>query len=169
MARMGKMMKKRMLAAILVFAAIAMMLSAVEVSAKALPKDPGRIVFQGRIKKVSHKGLLRMQKLNRSPNASDYQMYKNKPFYVIKLDRPKSMRLSHVDGMLRHQVKLIDITNIPGIGKYVNKRCTFSIKASDTWWPSDSSLPLGEPRTWDIHIYDKKTRSWAELKYVYSE
>ena len=30
----------------------------------------------------------------------------------------------------------------------------FSIDPQTTWWPSDTSLPLGQPHTSDLHVLD---------------
>ena len=36
--------------------------------------------------------------------------------------------------------------------KYYGQHLTFSIDPNNTYWPSDTSLPLGQPGTDDIHI-----------------
>lgn len=151
--------KKRLLTLFLVLTTAVIILGAGTASAKSLPKDKGRIVFQGRIRKVSHSKLLKIQKeKDPNPGYSD----KNRKYYIIQLTRPQNMTLNSVDGMYRGLVKIIDASYTKDIEKYVGKTCTISINPKKTEWPSDTSLPLGQPRTSDLHIRTKK--GWTKLK-----
>ena len=47
---------------------------------------------------------------------------------------------------------MIDVTYAQGLESYDGQHVTFSIDPNNTWWPSDTSLPLGQPRTDDVHI-----------------
>lgn len=162
----GKLFQRKMMVTVLLAMLLFTVLSAGVVSAKSLPKDKGRVVLQGRVRKLSHKGLLKLQKLKKSPNPSDYKTYKNKKFYVIVLDKPRKISLySDADSCFyKWKVRLIDVSGIKGIKKYAGKHCIFSINKMLTYIPSDTSLPLGEPRTRNLHIYRKSSRSWVELK-----
>ena len=164
---MEKIMKKYrriMMVTMMLLAVTGVFMLSDKASAKTLPKDNKRIVFQGSIKKVSHKGLLKMQGLKKSPNPTDYEYYKNTKFYIIKLKPAKKMKLQSVDGMSKRKVKLVNVTYVAGLDKYIGKNCIFSISGKDTWWPSDTSLPLGEPSTKNLHIYQKSSHSWKKMK-----
>ena len=46
------------------------------------------------------------------------------------------------------------ITGAPGLDGLDGQHLTFSIDAASAWWPSDTSLPLGQPGTQDVHVLD---------------
>ena len=43
-------------------------------------------------------------------------------------------------------------TGADGLEQYIGQSLTVSIDADDTWWPSDTSLPMGQPRTSDVNV-----------------
>ena len=64
------------------------------------------------------------------------------------------MTLRSGDGSGSHEgeVSLIDVTGADGLEQYIGQSLTVSIDADDTWWPSDTSLPIGQPHTSDVHV-----------------
>ncbi len=49
---------------------------------------------------------------------------------------------------------MIRIDDVDGMDQYEGQHITFSIDPAHTFWPSDTSLPFGQPGTRDIHILD---------------
>ena len=49
---------------------------------------------------------------------------------------------------------MIDITQAAGLEQYDGQHIVFSIDPDETWWPSDTSLPLGEPSTDNVHVLE---------------
>ena len=64
------------------------------------------------------------------------------------------MELTSVDGMRSGEVRMINVTGAPGLDGLDGQHLTFSIDAASAWWPSDTSLPLGQPGTQDVHVLD---------------
>lgn len=75
-------------------------------------------------------------------------------YYLIVLDEPQTMDLRSGDGLGSRggEVHLVDVSYAEAIAQYAGQHLTFSIDPGRTYWPSDASLPLGEPRTEDVHI-----------------
>ena len=47
---------------------------------------------------------------------------------------------------------MIWVSEPAGLEAYAGQHVTFSIDPEHMFWPSDTSLPLGQPRTEDVHI-----------------
>ena len=74
---------------------------------------------------------------------------------LIVLDTPQEMTLQSGDPMGSPRsglVKLISVKNVEGLEQYDGQHLTFSIDPTKTYWPSDTSLPLGQPQAWDLHV-----------------
>lgn len=76
---------------------------------------------------------------------------KIKPFRLIVLDQPQVMELRDSDGTSAGEVRMIKI-NSADLSQYDGQHLTFSIDPSNTWWPGDTSLPLNQPGTDDVHV-----------------
>ena len=63
----------------------------------------------------------------------------------------QEMTLQAVDAPSKGLVRLIDVSNA-NLSHSDGDNLIFSIDPSVTWWPSDTSLPLGQPKTRDVHI-----------------
>ena len=85
---------------------------------------------------------------NPDPGSEKY-----KTFYLIVLDTPQIIAANNADGeLVSRTAKIIDVSYADDMVQYVGQHITFSIDPHMTGWPSDTSLPLGEPGTRDIHI-----------------
>ena len=118
-------------------------------STAQLPADGDRIVFRGTLKAYSHSEVVALQ------GQGDPEPDRGETYYLIVLDAPQTMNLRSGDptsGLRSGEVHLIDVTYAEGIAQYVGQSLVFSIDPNRTYWPTDASLPLGEPRTDDIHI-----------------
>lgn len=113
-----------------------------------LPADGDRIVFQGTLDAYSHSEVVALQ------GQGDPEADRGETYYLIVLDAPQTMNLRSGDGQSSRdgEVHLVDVTYAEGIAQYAGQNLIFSIDPNQTHWPSDASLPLGEPRTDDVHI-----------------
>lgn len=116
----------------------------------ALPTDGDRIVFRGTLGAYSYSEVLDLQGQADPNPGSDM----GETYYLIVLDEPQTMAVTRGDGSgsREGEVHLIDVTYAEGIAQYAGQHLAFSIDPGRTYWPSDASLPLGEPRTDDVHI-----------------
>lgn len=114
----------------------------------ALPTDGDRVVFRGTLNAYSHSEVVALQ------GQGDPEPDRGETYYLIVLDEPQNMTLTSGDGLSSRdgEVHLIDVTYAEGIAQYTGQHLTCSIDPNQTYWPSDVSLPLGEPRTNDVHI-----------------
>lgn len=120
-------------------------------SSAAPAQDGDRIVFTGTIDTYTHDEVVALQG-QPDPNApwSDTTA----TYRLIVLDAPQTMELTSVDGMRSGEVRMINVTGAPGLDGLDGQHLTFSIDAASAWWPSDTSLPLGQPGTQDVHVLD---------------
>ena len=64
------------------------------------------------------------------------------------------MELQGLDSLRSDEVRLIDVTGAEGLEGYDGQHLTFSIDPARTYWPSDTSMPVGQPSTLDVRIVD---------------
>lgn len=116
----------------------------------ALPTDGNRYVFTGTINTYSHDEVLALQGISDPNPGSDY----GETYRLIVLDTPQSMELmsGSRDGLRSGTVSIIDVTGASGLEQYDGQNLIFSIEPTETYWPSDTSLPVGEPNTADVHV-----------------
>ena len=62
------------------------------------------------------------------------------------------MELEGIDGPRSGEVKVIAIFDTEDTAGYEGQHLTFSIDPQNTYWPSDTSMPVGHPTTGDIHV-----------------
>jgi RNA polymerase sigma factor (sigma-70 family) len=119
-------------------------------SETALPTDGNRYVFTGTVNTYSHNEVLALQGISDPNPGSDM----GETYTLIVLDTPQSMELMSGggDGLRSGTVSIIDVTDVSGIEQYIGQNLIFSIEPTATYWPSDTSLPLGEPSTADVHV-----------------
>ncbi|MBQ2663863.1 MAG: sigma-70 family RNA polymerase sigma factor, partial [Clostridia bacterium] len=116
-----------------------------------LPTDGNRTVLTGTVGTYTYDEVLALQGIS-DPNPG-YSSTKNKPIRLIVLDSPQTITANNADGELRSgTANIIDVSYADNIEQYSGQHITFSIDPHMTGWPSDASLPLGEPSTRDIHI-----------------
>ena len=116
----------------------------------AQPTDGDRIVFTGTLGAYSYSDVLALQEIP-DPNPGSDQ---GETYWLIVLDTPQGMTLRSGDGSGSYEgeVSLIDVTGADGLEQYIGQSLTVSIDADDTWGPSDTSLPMGQPRTSDVNV-----------------
>lgn len=123
-----------------------------------LPTDGDRTVLTGTMGVYSYDEVLSLQGTP-DPNPYTGQKWdtrKSRKYYLIILDTPQELYLSNGDGVGFSDGKASIIKLQEGISdkmkEYAGQHITFSIDPENTWWPSDTGLPLGEPYTEDIRI-----------------
>ena len=116
-----------------------------------LPEDGDRLVLTGTLNEYSYDDVAAMA--GNYP-ANDYERQLNPAYWLIELDQPQIIEIMSGGGpeLISDEASLIWISDPSGLEQYAGQHVTFSIDPSATWWPSDVSLPLGEPRTADVHI-----------------
>ena len=122
------------------------------VSEAALPTDGDRIVLQGTLNEYSAEDLGALQGLS----AAEAQAFGGGYTYrILLLDEPQSMTLRSSDPTSNGYsgtVSLIEVSDAGDLSQYLGQHLIFSIDPNQTFWPSDASLPMGQPRTSDVHI-----------------
>lgn len=73
-------------------------------------------------------------------------------YRLIVLDQPREMELLGTDEYRSGEVFLINVTEAAELAQYEGQHLTFSIDPSTCRWPSDTSLPVGQPSTADVHV-----------------
>lgn len=125
-----------------------------EPTAAALPAGGDQLVLRGTLGIYSDEELIALQNLS---DEEAQWLRDGQTYCVIVLDRPQTIALSHSgspDRELREgEVSLIAIF-ADGYEQYAGQHLTFSIDPYETWFPSDVSLPLGQPRTSGIHVLE---------------
>lgn len=117
-----------------------------------LPTDGDRIVFTGTIDTYSYEEVIALQGCP-DPNASWSDP--SQTFHLIVLDTPQEMELQSGDpvGAPRSDtVRVISVAYAEGLEQYDGQHLTFSIDPEATYWPSDTSMPVGQPGTRDVHV-----------------
>ena len=129
-----------------------------------LPIDGERIVLTGTVGTYNYDEIIALQG-QPDPNASDYdestlEYYQSMTYRVIVLDMPQTLRIrpggweGDPDEYSSHEALMINIGYAEGMDQYEGRHITFSIDPDSTHWPSDTSLPLGQPFTGDIRVLD---------------
>lgn len=114
--------------------------------------EDGRIVFTGTVGTYSYEEVIALQGCP-DPNAPWTDS--SQTFRLIVLDTPQEMELQSGDpvGSPRSgMVRLISVAYAEGLEQYDGQHLTFSIDPSNTYWPSDASMPVGQPATRDVHV-----------------
>lgn len=117
-----------------------------------LPEDGDRLVLQGTLNEYSYDETVALQG---QPDPNAQYTDHSQTFWLIVLDEPQTLELWAFDGPGYYRsgdVALIGLTDPTGLEQYAGQHVTFSIDPAVTLWPSDSSMPLGQPRTSDVHI-----------------
>ena len=117
-----------------------------------LSTDGDRIVFTGTIDTYSYEEVIALQGCP-DPNAPWTDS--SQTFRLIVLDTPQEMKLQSGDPVSPPRtdtVSLISVAYAEGLEQYDGQHLTFSIDPKTTYWPSDTSMPVGQPTTKDVHI-----------------
>ena len=126
----------------------------------ALPIDGDRIVLTGTVGTFDYDDIVALQG-EPDPNGSDessVEYSRSQTYRVIVLDTPQTLYLESFigDAPYYKEVLLIRLDGIDGMEQYEGRHITFSIDPDNAWWPTDTSLPFGQPYIGDIHILDSR-------------
>lgn len=117
-------------------------------------EEAGMYVLKGQIKKLNYEELLQEQGIE-DPNPKKKKSHET--YYILVLKYPR--KLTFLDEMnqrslrLTKMIRLLDLVN-PEL--YLGREILLSVNPMETHWPSDSSLPLEEPRTAAFKILDER-------------
>lgn len=119
-----------------------------------LPTDGNRTVLRGTLQAFSYDQVISWQGMaDPNPPTAEKQA---STYYIITFDQKISLTANSVDGLWSSQTKgiyLRDQTAAGSIGlNRVGTDIIFSIDPNTTYWPSDTSIPMGTPTTSDIHL-----------------
>lgn len=124
-------------------------------STEAAPlTDGNRIVFGGTINLYTYDQVVSLQGY---PDPNGPWSDKSETWRLIVLDAPQAMTIGSADptaGLGTVNVSMIDVTSAPGLSQYDGQHHTFSIDPNKTYSPSDTSLPLGSPKTNDVRVLE---------------
>ena len=125
-----------------------------------LPTDGDRIVLTGTVGTYDYDGIIALQG-QPDPNGFDknsVEYAKSLTYRVIVLDTPQTLCLysGEADDYFSNEALMINLCYADGMEQYEGQHITFSIDPDNTHWPSDTSLPFGQPFTRDIHILDSR-------------
>ena len=120
--------------------------------AAALPTDGDRTVLRGTVRIASYQEMLEIQGVPDPNPGTDTSM--TGPITVIILDEPRQISAMTVDDLYTPSLGTASMIKIFGgsLEQDDGREVIFSIDPHTTYWPSDTSLPLGQPATRDIHI-----------------
>lgn len=124
----------------------------------ALPTDGDRIVLTGTVGTFDYDDIVALQG-EPDPNGFDessVEYSRSQTYRVIVLDTPQTLYLESFigDAPYNKEVLLIRLDGIDGMEQYEGRHITFSIDPDNAWWPTDTSLPFGQPYIGDIHILE---------------
>ncbi|MBR5981569.1 MAG: sigma-70 family RNA polymerase sigma factor [Firmicutes bacterium] len=109
----------------------------------------GRLVFTGEIATYTHDEVVEMQ------GFPDYNGFDpNETYRIIVLDELQEVTLGAVDGARAGTLRSVSVRADAGVREALEGGIVFSIDPETTWWPSDTSIPLGQPKTGDIHVME---------------
>ena len=115
---------------------------------ETLPTNGNRIVFTGTIGTYTYDEVLALQG-EADPNPGNHS---GESFQLIILDTPQTMGLSSIGDPGYLYERTVSMIAVSGLGQYEGQRHIFSIDPYEASWPSDTSLPLGQPRAGDVHV-----------------
>lgn len=135
--------------------------SSESLDSSVLPTDGDRIVLTGTVGTYNYDDIISLQG---RPDPNDFderavEYAQSRTYHVIVLDTPQTLRLrsfdpSEGDNYTIHEALMINIEGTDNMNQYEGQHITFSIDPDATWWPTDTSLPLGQPSTGDIHVLE---------------
>lgn len=109
-------------------------------------KKEGKVVLEGIIKKMTYQEILELKNdSDPNPEYSD----PNEEFYIFLLAEPQEIAFQSGDGggSSKRIVEMIKINEVDGITKHLGENINLSLDPNKTYWPTDTSLPLGQPST----------------------
>lgn len=116
-------------------------------------KNAGRLVLDGKIRVLTYMQVLDVQGIDDpNPEHSD----SNEEYIIFILAKPQKITARSSGGMYMttRQVKVMCLPDSDYVRKYDGKNVTISVDLDETMFPSDVSLPLGEPMSASFKILD---------------
>ena len=112
----------------------------------------GRLVFTGEIATYNYEAVVEMQGY---PDYNEAYTDKTQTYRIIVLDEPQEVTLQAVDGPYTGTLRYLTVRDEAGVPEELDgHNIVFSIDPETAWWPSDTSIPLGQPKTSDIHVME---------------
>ncbi len=116
-------------------------------------KNAGRLVLDGKIRVLTYMQVLEVQGID-DPNPEHSNP--NEEYIIFILAKPQKITARSSGGMYMttRQVKVMCLPDSDYVRKYDGKNVTISVDLDETMFPSDVSLPLGEPMSASFKILD---------------
>lgn len=116
-------------------------------------KNAGRLVLDGKIRVLTYVQVLEVQGID-DPNPEHSNP--NEEYIIFILAKPQKITARSSGGMYMttRQVKVMCLPDSDYVRKYDGKNVTISVDLDETMFPSDVSLPLGEPMSASFKILD---------------
>ncbi len=127
---------------------------------EALPADGNRIVLTGTVGTYDYDGMVALQG-GVDPFAgwdeASVAFYREQTYRVIVLDAPQTLSFRVSGGgsdaaYSTREASMFSIDGAAGMEPYEGQHITFSVDPDEPFWPSETSLPLGQPIARDIHV-----------------
>ncbi|KAB0578642.1 hypothetical protein EI53_00431 [Fusobacterium naviforme] len=106
-------------------------------------ENSGLVVLRGRLREMTYAQVLELQnKRDPNPGYSD----PDEKMLIFELTEPREIAFRTYDDRLSpHTVRIIRIWGSQELSAYYDREVVMSFDPSDTYWPSDTSVPLGQP------------------------
>lgn len=116
-------------------------------------RKAGRLVLDGKIRILTYMQVLEVQGVD-DPNPEHSNP--NEEYIIFILAKPQKITARSSGGMYMttRQVKVMGLADYDYVRKYDGKNVTISVDLDGTMFPSDVSLPLGEPMSASFKILD---------------
>ncbi len=116
-------------------------------------RKAGRLVLDGKIRILTYMQVLEVQGVD-DPNPEHSNP--NEEYIIFILAKPQKITARSSGGMYMttRQVKVMCLPDSDYVRKYDGKNVTISVDLDETMFPSDVSLPLGEPMSASFKILD---------------
>lgn len=116
-------------------------------------RKAGRLVLDGKIRILTYMQVLEVQGVD-DPNPEHSNP--NEEYIIFILAKPQKITARSSGGayMTTRQVRVMGLADYDYVRKYDGKNVTISVDLDETMFPSDVSLPLGEPMSTKFKILD---------------
>ncbi|WP_025730200.1 hypothetical protein [Atopobacter phocae] len=117
-------------------------------------KQKGGIVVSGTLKYLNHFEVLKIQG---APDPNNEPLQQQMNHLILILDEPTEVtaRRAGGPGLGTHEAQLITLGLENVLPEYNNQKIILVFSPEDATWPSDTSVPLGEPRVLKFKILNE--------------
>jgi|GEM_PF-4956167 len=128
-------------------------------AAIAEAQNKGRVVLSGTVRVVNGRELCEMHNIDIETLFGDQAAREEQTTYIIvMLDEETSLECMSGDGtgLRTDTATMISLTKQDPVWwrEHEGERVLIAISPTETWWPSDASLPVGEPRTPHVQVIE---------------